>query len=362
MIEIDGSQGEGGGQIVRTALTLAATTGQAVHLTNIRRGRKVPGLRAQHLTAVRALAQICDAKIGGLGNARSASSLGQVGARPNEVIGTELVFEPGPAQPGEYVFDVGTAGSTALVLQTVALPLCLAHGASLVTITGGTHNPGSPCFEYLDFIWAEMLSRMGISLKIEMARAGFYPKGGGELACRIEGGSSPRAICPIELVERGTLLNLHCCSKAARLPISVAQRQRAAAERELAAAGLKPASKTGPLPGNAPGTVCFVGLEFEKTRAAFFSLGALGKRAETVGHEAAQDARQFYEHESGGALDPHAADQLMLPLAIAPGTSRYTTTQITEHTLTNARVIQQVTNRTVKVVGGRGQSGTVVVE
>jgi len=362
MIEIDGSQGEGGGQVVRTALALAAATGQSVRLTRIRAGRRPPGLRAQHLTAVRAVAEICDARVDGLGQAHSAEQIARLRVARDEVIGTELVFEPQRPRSGQYRFDVGTAGSACLVLQTIALPLALADGASEVELTGGTHNPRSPCFEYIQFVWLEMLRRMGIELAVEAPQAGFYPKGGGKLVCRIPGGMSPQAIRPLELVKRGELRRVECRSLVAELPIRIAHRQRAAAEHELAAAGLQPVSKIDSLPSPGAGTVCFIGLEFAETRAAFFSLGARGKAAETVGIEAAREARQFVQHDSVAALDPYAADQLMLPLALAPAPSRYSTTRITEHALTNALVIERMTQRTVRFDGPAGQAGTVRIE
>ena len=174
MIVIDGSIGEGGGQILRSALSLSLLTGQAFDIKNVRARRSNPGLRPQHLSAVQAATQISRASVDG---DRKGSS--------------RITFNPGPVQAGEYHFDIGTAGATSLVLQTLLLPLALVQGTSRLTITGGTHVPWSPCFHYLDWHWVRILSRIGIDFDLSLIKAGFFPRGGGEVHATIPGGASP---------------------------------------------------------------------------------------------------------------------------------------------------------------------------
>jgi RNA 3'-terminal phosphate cyclase (ATP) len=173
VIQIDGSQGEGGGQILRCALALGAICGTPVHIRSIRAGRRTPGLQAQHLTAVTALAQICGAQIEG-------ASLGS----------QVLTFIPGEIRPGEYEFDIGTAGSVSLVLQAILLPLATAERPSRVTLTGGTHVPWSPPTDYLREVLFPVLARMGLHAVLEVERWGFFPRGGGRIALEVMGGSA----------------------------------------------------------------------------------------------------------------------------------------------------------------------------
>ncbi|HUW82741.1 MAG TPA: RNA 3'-terminal phosphate cyclase [Phycisphaerae bacterium] len=345
MIEIDGSYGEGGGQIVRTSLTLSAATGVAVRLVKMRANRHPPGLRPQHVAAVRAAADICGASI----------------ARLEPGI-DELVFEPGPVQPGEYSWQIGTAGSASLVLQTVAVPLAMADGASRVEIVGGTHNPKAPCFEYLDQVWRVWLERIGVGVELAMDSAGFYPKGGGRIVAHIAGGVRPDRIRALHLQQRGELVGMTGVSAVANLPDHIAQRQRARAVADLKRLGIEARIDTAELASIGKGTVCFLRAEFEHSIAGFFALGALGKKAELVGHEAAEAARKFCTERSGAAVDPHAADQLIVALVLAARASRYRTTALTEHTSTNAAVASQITGREVRIEGKRGDAGEVVIE
>jgi len=345
MIEIDGSHGEGGGQIVRTSLTLSAATGVAVRLVNMRANRRPPGLRPQHVAAARAAADVCGADITHL--------------EPG--IG-EMTFKPGPVQPGEYSWQIGTAGSAPLVLQTVAMPLALAGGTSRVEIVGGTHNPKAPCFEYLDQVWRVWLERMGVDIELAMDSAGFYPKGGGRIIADIAGGVQPDRIRPLHLRQRGELVRMTGVSAVANLPDHIAQRQRTRAAADLKRIGIEAQIETAELASIGKGTVCFLRAEFEHSVAGFFGLGAIGKKAELVGHEAAEAARKFCTERSGAAVDPHAADQLIVPLVLAAGASRYRTTALTEHTSTNAAVASQITGRPVRIEGKRGDAGDVVIE
>ncbi|KPK37283.1 MAG: hypothetical protein AMJ69_12005, partial [Gammaproteobacteria bacterium SG8_47] len=214
MLEIDGTYGEGGGQILRSALTLALVTGRAFHLRQIRAGRAKPGLRPQHLQAVQA-----------------AASIGQATVRGDELDSQDLVFEPGRVRPGHYEFDIGTAGAASLVLQTLLVPLALDSGSSAVRIIGGTHVPWSPCFHYLDRHWCRYLEQMGFKLNLKLVRAGFYPPGGGCIEAEV---SRTQTLHPQDWSERGRLLDIELLSAAANLPEHVIERQRDQAQLRLA--------------------------------------------------------------------------------------------------------------------------------
>jgi len=320
MIEIDGSHGEGGGQILRTSLALSILTGKPVRLHHIRSRRKAPGLKPQHLLSARAAAQICGGRL--------------VGAELNS---TELRFDPGGVQPGRHVFDVGTAGSTGLILQTLLTPLAFAEGPSRIRMKGGTHVPWSPPADYLQEVFLPTVARMGIHAKLNLHRAGFYPIGGGEIETAVEPASVP--LKPLRIEERGHLKTLRVISAVAHLPLSIAERQLSRATNRLAEQGLAPQGEIRTVESPGKGTYCFILAEFENVRAGFSALGKIGKRAEQVGEEAAEN---FLLYRNGrGALDPHLADQVVLYMALAKGTSVATVSEITEHLKTNLWVIEQ---------------------
>lgn len=345
MIEIDGAAGEGGGQILRTALSLAVARQQAVRVVNVRANRQPPGLRAQHLTSIHAAQMISRAKV--------------LGAEPGS---TRLEFTPGAVQAGEYRLSVGTAGSTSLVLQTITLPLALASGSSRVIITGGTHNDRAPCYEYLVHVWARWMAGMGISISIQLERAGFFPRGGGQITATISGLGGPQKLGGMEVTQRGPLTATIAISAVGNVPVKVARRQVRGAQELLAAAGLQAEFKCDRWPARDPGGVCFLGLEFASSVAGFFSLAGKNKPREAVGREAAQQVVDFLQAEQGGAVDPYAADQIMLPLALAAGASRYSTPRLTQHTLTNAGVIAKMTDRQIQVSGQLGRAGRVEID
>jgi len=345
-VEIDGSQGEGGGQILRTSLALSACLGQSIRIRDIRAGRPAPGLRPQHLVAVRAVAQICGVDLPDL-------AVGQ----------TELVFNPGPIQPGKYVFEIRTAGSTCLVLQTVAIPLALTGVSSLVEITGGTHNPKAPCFEYLQQVWVPFLAKMGIDIEVEMPRAGFYPHGGGILAARIHGARRDN-LRALNLLERGKQKAIKGVAKIANQPMNIGYRLCKAATWQLSRRGITGVEiETEVIEAYDQAGLCFLKVDFANTQAAFFGISGKAKSPEGASSDAAAGLADFLDETTsgGGATDPYAADQIMLPLALVPGISRFTTSRITEHCLTNAAVIRQITGRSVTVDGQVGQPGTVTI-
>jgi len=343
MIVIDGSQGEGGGQVLRTAVGLAAALGRAVKVERIRARRPKPGLRPQHLAAVRAAAAVCDA-----------------GPLDAEVGSTELVLRPGEVRAGEYRFDIGTAGSTTLVLQTVLPALLLAEGDSQVTVTGGTHNPLAPCFEYLRDVFALPAAAMNCQLYLEMPRAGFYPKGGGEVRLNVRGVGSPDNLDPLLLGRRAALRHIEGISAASRsLPAHIIERQTSQVLGRLASAGHRASVEQAGWPTHSPGTAVFLRATFANTVGGCFALGKRGKPAERVADEAVDALLAFIA--SPAALDAHAADQLLTLAALCPRESRFSTERVTDHLRTNAAVIEQTTGRSVHIEKGEGPSATVTV-
>jgi RNA 3'-terminal phosphate cyclase (ATP) len=338
-VHIDGTMGEGGGQVLRSSLTLSLLTGRPVRLTRIRARRERPGLAFQHRMAVHAAARVSGGRVEG------------------ERIGSqELEFAPGALRPGDYHFDIGTAGATSLVLQTVLLPLALAPGASNVVVTGGTHVPLSPCFHYLDWHWRTMLERIGIRFDLHMAAAGFYPPGGGEIRAHIPGNARIRSL---ELEQRGELLEVRGLSAVANLPEGIAQRQRDQALRRLRGIKCSVDIALETLPARSPGTVLVLLARFEQGQACFFALGARGKPAERVADEAVDELLGFLA--TGGAVDRWLADQLLLPLACAGGPSALRTSEVTLHLLTHAEVIRSFLPVTIRIDGEPGEPGTVYV-
>jgi RNA 3'-terminal phosphate cyclase (ATP) len=339
MIEMDGSMGEGGGQVLRTSLSLSVLTGQPIHLYNIRAGRAKPGLQPQHLQSVQAAAAICGGQVRGAAlNSR------------------ELWFAPGPVHPGRYRFDIGTAGAVTLVLQTVFLPLAKADETSTVTITGGTHVPHSPSVHYLERQWLPVLQGLGFWAKIVMERAGFFPQGGGVIQAHIR---PVKEINPLVREERGALKRIRGISAVANLEDGIARRQKLQALRRLEpiCADSKIESISMPSPGK--GTMLFLQGEFEQSTCSYFALGAQGKRAEKVADEAVEQLQAFLS--SDGAVDEYLADQLLLPLAFAQAGSRFRTARVTLHLLTNAQVIQAFLPVRIAITGQENEPGLVEV-
>lgn len=318
MLRIDGSQGEGGGQILRTSLALAIVTQQPVFIENIRAKRDKPGLRRQHLMAVQAAARISGAKVAG----------DTLGAR-------ELRFEPAAAQAGDYKFDIGSAGSTTLVLQTVLPPFLLADAPSTVELIGGTHNPFAPPVDFLERAFLPLVNRMGSRAALTLERPGFYPAGGGRLLVAIEPAD---CLTPIEVAERGHIRSRLCRATVSNLPDHIA-------ERELAtvAAALDWPEECLELRryrerNFGPGNVVTIEVESEHVTEVFTGFGRRGVPAETVAGEVVAEARCYLD--AGVPIGEHLADQLLLPLALAGGGS-YVTTAPTPHTMTNIAIIHK---------------------
>jgi RNA 3'-terminal phosphate cyclase (ATP) len=348
MIDIDGALGEGGGQVLRSSLALAAITGQAVRIYNVRARRKNPGLAPQHLTAVRALAALCKAEVRG-GALRS----------------TVVEFHPqAGVQPGEYRVDVteaaggGSAGAVTLVLQAMLLPLALAEGTSRVTLHGGTHVPWSPPLHYLREVFLPMVAGMGVRAKVQLDRWGFYPAGGGQVSAEIHG--RRESLASRDWVERGSLKRVWGLAVAADLPAHIAQRMAGRARNLLTEAALR--AEVTPVRERAasPGAVTLLFAAYEHALAGFTGMGERGKPSEQVATEAALDL--LAQHRSGQAVDMHLADQLLLPMALAEGTSQFTTCRITQHLLTNAEIIQHFLPVDIEVDGELLGAGTVTVQ
>jgi len=341
MIDIDGSHGEGGGQILRTALSLSCLFRKPFRMFNIRVGRPKPGLMPQHLAAVGAARRISGAQVSGDGRGS-----------------TELVFSPGEARGAEFVLDIGTAGSTVLVLQTIVPALLFASGESEVVVSGGTHVPFSPSYHYGAGVFVPALRRLGLDIRLSIESYGFYPRGGGKIRARI---LPAKAIAPLRAVERGKLLAVTGQSGVGNLPAAIAERQKEAALAKIRPAirgsGVAAEVRTVSVPTPGQGTFVFLTAESEGMVAGFCALGARGKRAETVGEEAA-DA--FLDHDAtGAALDPHLADQLVPYLAMSGGESVFTTSRVTPHLLTNLWAVGLFRPFRYDVEGELGKPGRV---
>jgi RNA 3'-terminal phosphate cyclase (ATP) len=318
-VTIDGRHGEGGGQILRTALTLSALFAVPLHIHHIRGSRKKPGLRPQHLTAVQALARITGARVEG-------ATVGSC----------KLVFEPGTIKGGNHSFQIGTAGSTGLALQTIIPVLLFGKTSSQIHISGGTHVPWSPSFHYLEAVFAPTLKKMGGAVSFEIEQWGWYPKGGGSVISKI---GSTQDLTALHLSDRGKLLDLHILSAVSNLPLSIAERQRDHALKRINHLGLSPYIQIEDAPSRGQGTVLFLAAQFEGSTGGFTSLGRKGKSAEAVADDACNEFLNFLD--SKAVIDVHLADQLVLYMALARGPSTLITQTITDHLLTNVWVIEQ---------------------
>jgi RNA 3'-terminal phosphate cyclase (ATP) len=316
MITIDGSQGEGGGQIVRSALALALVTGRPFTIENIRAGRAKPGLMRQHLTAVRAAAQIGGAQ-----------------TRGAELRSTTLTFEPGTVRPGNYHFSVGTAGSATLVLQTVLPALLCADGPGTLRLEGGTHNPWAPPFDFLAQAFLPLINRMGPQVIATLVRPGFYPAGGGEFEITI---TPAKTLTPIELLTRGELRQTRAIAQVAHLPRTIAARELRVIQRRL---GLGDAAcvideVSGSL---GPGNIVTIEVAAEHVTEIFTGFGEKQVTAEAVADKAVRAARRYISNDV--AVGEYLTDQLLLPLALARG-GAFQTLGLSRHAETNIAVIK----------------------
>lgn len=322
-IEIDGSTGEGGGQILRTALALSMCTGQPFALTRIRAGRPKPGLMRQHLTCVNAAMEISGAEVQGA-----------------ELNSQTLRFAPGALRAGDYRFNVGTAGSCTLVLQTIWPALLLADAPSRIQLAGGTHNPMAPPFHFLERSYAPLMRKLGANVELSLQRLGFYPAGGGEIDVTVWPAAD--TLQPFDLTERGAQIEAYAECFAPALPRSVAQRELAQLGRVLAwpEAQLRVASVR---QNEGPGNALLATLVHENLSEVFTQFGEKGVTAEKVAGDLAREVRGY--QASTAALGPHLADQWALPLALAVWKRQreavYTCSELTPHAKTNFEVIER---------------------
>lgn len=310
MIEIDGSDGEGGGQVVRNSCALSLVTGKPFHITNVRGGRSKPGLMRQHVTAVEAAARIGGAEVIG----------GAVGS------GT-LEFRPGTVRAGEYRFAVGTAGSTGLVLQTVLMPLVLADGPSRLVLEGGTHNMMAPPFDFIARTFLPIINRMGPKVEARLVRHGFYPRGGG----RIEVDITPAPLRPLDCSDGGAMLEGTAQVLFAGLPFEIAERMVDRLHKELPEWPQQAVSLRELPADQGPGIVLMVEARMEHLTEISSGFGQLGVPAERLARMAAARLKGYVA--SGAFAGPYLADQLVLPFALA-GTGVFTTVKPSGHLLT----------------------------
>ncbi len=352
-IVLDGSAGEGGGQMLRTALALSAITGRSFGIQRVRANRIKPGLRPQHREAVAAAASLCAAEVKGA-----------------EVGSDRLEFRPrAPVAPGEHLFDVGTAGSTPLLFQTLCWPLALAGGASQLTLRGGTHHQYSPTFHDLALVWAPAVARLGFQFEVALQAAAFYPAGGGEITAVIRRAHS---MPPLDLRHRGTLEQVEVVAMVGGMSFVVAERLAERALRKLRDIGVAADATRVPVPARrSAGSHLLLVASFERTRAGFGALGDRGQTPDRAADEAVAACARFLH--GGAAVDIHLGDQLLLPAAILaaglvpapPGivpATRYTVSAVTKHLLTTAEVVRRFLDVEISVVGREEEEGEVRVQ
>ncbi|RPH63990.1 MAG: RNA 3'-phosphate cyclase [Burkholderiales bacterium] len=340
MTDIDGSTGEGGGQLLRTAVALSAITGRAVRLTRIRARRARPGLAAQHLAAVKAVATLCDAQVDGL-----------------ELASQEVGFDPRAVRAGTHVFDVGTAGSITLVLQALLPVMLTAPERSRVRVIGGTDVRAAPPLDYLREVLLPLLHRIGARATVDVVRRGYFPRGGGEVLCEVE----PSTLRPVDLADPGPLRSIDAFSHVSNLPAHIAQRMAAAARNALQDLA-EPAVRVellGPQQAIGPGGAIVLRA---RTAASLLGAGRVAQRgvpAERLGAEAATELRS--DLACGAALDTHAADQLLVHLALAGAGSRFTTRAVTSHARTAMWLIERFLPVRFEVTEHRTLAGVGIV-
>lgn len=316
-VTIDGSEGEGGGQVLRTSLSLSVCLQKPFRIENIRAKRKKPGLLRQHLTCVKAAARISNAAVEG------------------DQLGSQLLqFQANEVNAGEYHFSISTAGSTTLVLQTILIPLLLAKGSSRVVIEGGTHNPMAPPFDFIKHAYIPVLEKMGAKIRLHLDRPGFFPKGGGRIIVDVE---PLTKLKPLALNDRGTLLQKTGNILIAGLPMDIAEREIGVLARKLKTSeNVYAIHPYGAEYGLA--NVISVIINSENICEVFTGFGQKGVRAEIVAKRVAERVKRYIK--SKAPADEHLADQLLLPLALA-GSGSFIANSLSQHTQTNMVTINK---------------------
>jgi RNA 3'-terminal phosphate cyclase (ATP) len=337
MLTIDGSYGEGGGQIIRTSLALSLITGKPFRIERVRARRAKPGLQRQHLTAV-----------------TSAAQVGRAEVRGAAVNSQDFSFVPGHVVAGDYVFSIGTAGSATLVLQTVLPPLMIAEAPSRITLEGGTHNVFAPPFDFLRETFLPVVSRTGPRITAELERYGFYPPGGGRFSVMVEPAATLKRL---DLNERGPVRAQRARALVVKLPESIAERELAVIGERLGYAGeqLQVVASSNAL---SPGNVVMIEIESEHLTELISRVGERGVRAEEVARHAADEAAEYLSTEA--PVGEHLADQLLIPLALAGGGS-FTTGPPSLHTTTNIEIIRKFLDVEIKLTPLTGRAWSVEV-
>lgn len=325
MIIIDGSYGEGGGQILRTSLALSLVTGKPFSIDNIRAGRRRPGLMRQHLTAVNAAAEI--------GNAR---------VRGNSIGSQTLSFEPETIKAGNYRFSIGTAGSCTLVLQSILPALIMADSPSEVRMEGGTHNPFAPPFDFLDRVFFPVIKKMGINASAKLEKSGFYPAGGGCFSANI---SPVEEFKKTELTERGRIIKMSAYAAVSNLPAGIALRELKVVKRELNLGDdCLHVKEVKGSPG--PGNIIILTIESENITELFTGFGEHGVKAESVAKRIVHQARAYLELDI--PVGRYLADQILIPMALSGG-GRFRTLPPSKHTVTNIEAIKKFLNADISL-------------
>ncbi len=340
MIEINGSIGEAGGQVLRTALGLSCLLKKPFHIFNIRKGRKKPGLMPQHLMCVHAVKEILSANV-----------------RGDKKDSTELSFEPVKVKTGSYLFDIGTAGSTTLLLQAILPALAFTNSSSFIFLKGGTHVPFSPTFQYIKEVFIPILHRLGIEINAEIEQYGFYPKGGGRININVMPSGNIKSM---SFLERGRINKIKGISGVGNLPISIAKRQKEAALKVLMAHMLDAEIDTISIPAYGQGTFIFLKVETDNCVVGFSALGERGKKAEIVGEEAARKLTNYIN--TSACFDNYISDQILPYLAMISEKSYFTTSCITNHLLTNLSVIEKFLKIDYIVEGKTGSEGKITIK
>lgn len=316
MVHIDGSQGEGGGQILRSSLALSMATGRPFEITGIRAGRVKPGLMRQHLACVTAAAAICGARVNG-------AAVGSL----------RVEFTPGPIAPSVYHVPIGSAGSSIMVLQAVLPALLRTEGSTRLIVEGGTHNTKAPSYEFFEGALLPVMRRAGARITSTLEKRGFYPAGGGRVVIDIEPGEPARRV---EFLERGAHVRTEAVAEVCNLRYPIAEREREVIMRRLKldAAQTRCASHRDSI---SPGNVVRIALEHANITEVFLSLGELGKSAEKV----AEEACEMYENHlrTSAPVGEFLADQIMVPLALMGG-GAYVTGPLSTHSTTNIDVLR----------------------
>ena len=318
MIHIDGSKGEGGGQVLRTSLALSIITGKPFKIEKIRAGRQKSGLLRQHLTAVNAAAQISNAKVSG-----------------NELRSTELAFVPGQVSGGEFRFAVGTAGSAMLVFQTVLYPLLFADNKSKVIFEGGTHNQKAPPFHYIERVFIPLLKKMGVNIEARLIRHGFYPAGGGRFEVEIEPNKNLKGF---DLLERGGLIGKKVEAIFAALPAHIAQRELTTVGKKITCSDDE--LQMVQLPDDqGPGNVLMITVESENVTEVFTGFGEMNVPAEVVAKRVVKEYKSYVKADV--PVGEHLADQLLIPLVLSKDGGSFRTGKLSMHTKTNIEKIKR---------------------